>query len=56
MDRITRIRDAFKRYRDAGEEWIEATLALASELLATRQDHTSNQAFAVWLVENELDV
>lgn len=48
------LRHALNRWRSATEEWIEATLALASKLLEARNQHPSNKAFGVWLAQEEL--
>jgi hypothetical protein len=52
---ILSLRQAYKRMATAGEEYIEATLAYASLLLEARRRQPSNQAFALWLAEHDLD-
>lgn len=49
------LRHALNRWRAANEEWVEATLELASKLWIARQQHTSDKSFGRWLVEEELD-
>jgi hypothetical protein len=50
-----RLRQKLDAWRDAKERWAVALRELASELYAARKMHSSNQAFSIWLAENELD-
>jgi hypothetical protein len=50
-----RLRQKITAWNAATETWIVATLELAAELQVARQMHQSNQAFGLWLAENELD-
>lgn len=52
--RAERVRRAYGRWLKADAEWIEATLDLAQELYAARQEHTSDNAFGTWLEQNGL--
>lgn len=50
-----RIRVAFKKTQHGRQEWIEGTLELAQALFDGRARYQSNQAFAHWLIDEELD-
>lgn len=50
-----RIRAAYKRTQQGRWEWIEGTLELAAALADGRARYSSNQEFAHWLVDMELD-
>jgi hypothetical protein len=50
-----RVRQKLDVWRAANDEWVSATLDLAVELWSARQMHVTDQAFGIWLAENELD-
>jgi hypothetical protein len=49
------IRADLAKCAGARQDWIDGTLALCEHLAEARMQFPSNQAFAVWLVENKLD-
>jgi hypothetical protein len=54
--RHIRLRRALDEWQQAGDQWIEKTIALALELAAARQDCGDNDiAFNIWLAEHCCD-
>jgi hypothetical protein len=50
-----RFRLAYKRSVKSHNEWVETTLEMASALWDARRQFDADQAFSVWLVQNQLD-
>jgi len=45
----------FKLTESGHSDWIKGAIGLAEDFYQARQEFLSNQEFAVWLAENELD-
>jgi hypothetical protein len=55
-DRAISLRKALDEWREAGELWIEKTLALGDQLLAARKDCGEDDTrFGKWLIDNGCD-